>query len=40
MHSLEPGEGWSWCFVDDFAMLIPEVTGETQIPPSPLGGPR
>jgi uncharacterized UBP type Zn finger protein len=23
MHSLEPGEDWSWCFVDGFAMLIP-----------------
>jgi uncharacterized UBP type Zn finger protein len=36
IRSLEPGEEWSWCFVDDFAMLIPEVTGETRIPPSPL----
>jgi hypothetical protein len=24
--------------VDDFAMLIPDVHGETRIPPSPLGG--
>jgi uncharacterized UBP type Zn finger protein len=38
IRSLEPGEEWSWCFVDDFAMLIPEVKGETRIPPSPLGG--
>src|SRR3954465_1456746 len=35
IRSLEPGEEWSWCFADDFAMLIPEVTGETRIPPSP-----
>ena len=27
-----------WCYVDDVAMLIPEVHGETRIPPSPLGG--
>src|SRR6266511_5755900 len=35
IRSLEPGEEWSWCFVDEFAMLIPEVRGETRIPPSP-----
>ena len=28
---------WSWCFVDDVAMRIPEVQGPTRIPPSPLG---
>lgn len=38
MHSLEPGETWSWCFVDEIALLIPQVQGETRIPPSPLGG--
>ena len=37
IRSLEPGEEWSWCFVDDLALLIPEVRGETRIPPSPLG---
>jgi uncharacterized UBP type Zn finger protein len=36
MRSLEPGEEWSWCFVDEVAMLIPEVRGETRIPRSPL----
>jgi len=36
IRSLEPGEEWSWCYVDDFAMLIDGVTGETRIPPSPL----
>jgi uncharacterized UBP type Zn finger protein len=35
--SLEPGEEWSWCFVDDLALLIPAIQGETRIPPSPLG---
>ena len=38
VHSLQPGEEWSWCFVDELAMVIPEVGGETRIPPSPLGG--
>jgi hypothetical protein len=38
IRSIEPGEDWSWCFVDEVAMLIPEVEGETRIPPSPLGG--
>jgi uncharacterized UBP type Zn finger protein len=36
IRSLEPGEEWSWCFVDELGMLIPQVTGETRIPPSPL----
>jgi uncharacterized UBP type Zn finger protein len=36
IRSIEPGEEWSWCYADDFAMLIPEVKGETRIPPSPL----
>lgn len=38
IRSLEPGEEWSYCFVDEVALLIPRVEGETQIPPSPLGG--
>lgn len=38
IRSLEPGEIWSWCFSDELAMRIPEVKGETRIPPSPLGG--
>ena len=37
VRSLEPGEDWSWCYVDEVALGIP-VTGETRIPPSPLGG--
>jgi uncharacterized UBP type Zn finger protein len=37
IRSLEPGEDWSWCFLDEVAMRIPEVRGETRIPPSPLG---
>jgi uncharacterized UBP type Zn finger protein len=38
IRSIEPGEDWSWCFVDELAMRIPDVHGAPQIPPSPLGG--
>jgi uncharacterized UBP type Zn finger protein len=38
IRSLEPGEVWSWCFLDEVLMSIPEVHGQTRIPPSPLGG--
>ena len=37
LMSLEPGEEWSWCFVDEVALLIRGIQGETRIPPSPLG---
>jgi uncharacterized UBP type Zn finger protein len=37
IRSLQPGETWSWCFIDKEPLLIAEVQGETQIPPSPLG---
>jgi hypothetical protein len=36
IRSLQPGEDWSWCYVDRVGLLIPEVQGETEIPPSPL----
>ena len=36
IRSIQPGEDWSWCFVDELAMRIPEIHGEPQIPPSPL----
>jgi hypothetical protein len=38
IRSLEPGEQWSWCFVDQAAMVIPQIHGETRIPPSPMLG--
>jgi Zn-finger in ubiquitin-hydrolases and other protein len=38
IRSLEPREEWSWCFIDEVMMNIPEVKGQTRIPPSPLGG--
>lgn len=36
IRSLEPGEVWAFCFVDQVGMEVPQVTGDTQIPPSPL----
>ena len=36
IRSLEPGEEWSWCYADEVALLIEDVTGETRIPASPL----
>jgi uncharacterized UBP type Zn finger protein len=36
LRSLEPGEDWSWCFADEVAFVVPEVRGQTHIPPSPL----
>jgi hypothetical protein len=36
IRSLEPGEEWSWCFKDELAMIIPQITGTTRIPPSPM----
>jgi hypothetical protein len=36
IRSLEPGEEWSWCYVDEVALIIRAVRGETRIPPSPL----
>ena len=36
MRSVQPGEDWSWCFVDELAMVIPGIEGEPRIPRSPL----
>ncbi len=36
IRSLEPGENWSYCFVDEVGMILPRPGGETQIPPSPM----
>ena len=36
MRSIQPGEDWSWCFVDEVAMRVPGIDGDTRIPPSPL----
>ena len=36
IRSLEPGETWSFCFVDNVGLNLPQVHGETRIPPSPM----
>jgi ubiquitin-hydrolase Zn-finger-containing protein len=36
IRSLEPGEEWSWCYVDEVAFIVDGVSGTTRIPPSPL----
>ena len=36
IRSLEPGEEWSWCFEDEVAMIISDITGHTKIPRSPM----
>lgn len=36
IRSLEPGEDWNWCYVDEVALRIGGIMGETRIPPSPL----
>jgi uncharacterized UBP type Zn finger protein len=36
IRSLEPGEDWTWCYIDEVAMIIPEIRGHTRIPPSPM----
>ncbi len=36
IRSLEPGESWSWCFIDDLGLLLEQVHGHTRIPPSPM----
>jgi len=38
IRSLEPGEDWCWCYLDQIAFVVPQITGRTRIPPSPLGG--
>jgi uncharacterized UBP type Zn finger protein len=38
IRSLEPGEVWSWCYLDEALMRLPDVHGQTSIPASPLGG--
>ena len=37
IRSMEPGEDWGWCYVDEIAFVLEDIRGTTQIPPSPLG---
>jgi hypothetical protein len=36
IRSLEPGEDWSWCYLDKVAFHVEGLRGTTHIPPSPL----
>jgi uncharacterized UBP type Zn finger protein len=36
IRSVQPGEDWSWCFVDKVGLQITAVEGAPSIPPSPL----
>jgi len=36
ISSLQPGENWSFCYIDEAMFVLPEGQGETAIPPSPL----
>ena len=38
LRSLEPGEDWCWCYVDEVAFTVDGIAGRTRIPPSPLLG--
>jgi uncharacterized UBP type Zn finger protein len=36
IRSLEPGEDWSWCYIDEVAFVLDALRGTTRIPNSPL----
>jgi uncharacterized UBP type Zn finger protein len=36
IRSLEPGEDWSWCYVDQVGLRIGGIAGATRIPRSPM----
>jgi uncharacterized UBP type Zn finger protein len=38
IRSLEPGERWSYCYIDEIGLVLPQIRGNTAIPASPLGG--
>jgi uncharacterized UBP type Zn finger protein len=37
IRSIQPGEDWAWCYIDQVGFTVPDVKGSPQIPPSPLG---
>ena len=39
IRSLEPGEDWNWCYVDEVAFVVDGIRGKTRIPPSPTDVP-
>jgi uncharacterized UBP type Zn finger protein len=36
VRSLEPGEDWNWCFIDQMGVRVDGIHGTTRIPPSPM----
>jgi uncharacterized UBP type Zn finger protein len=36
VRSLEPGEDWSWCYIDEVGFRVDGIRGNTHIPPSPM----
>jgi len=36
IRSLEPGEDWNWCYIDEVAFLVDGIRGTTRTPRSPL----
>ena len=36
IRSLEPGEDWCWCYIDEVFFALEGLRGTTRIPPSPL----
>jgi uncharacterized UBP type Zn finger protein len=36
IRSIEPGEDWSWCYIDNVAFVLDSPRGTTLIPPSPM----
>ena len=36
IRSVQPGESWAWCYVDEMGVQVRGLTGEPSIPPSPL----
>jgi uncharacterized UBP type Zn finger protein len=36
VRSLEPGEDWNWCYIDQVGFRVEGIHGTTHIPPSPM----
>ena len=36
VRSLEPGEDWNWCYIDQMGVRIEGIHGSTYIPRSPM----
>ena len=36
IRSFQPGEDWTWCYIDEVGFVVDGIRGKTRIPPSPL----